>query len=99
MRPSGTGTHATHRREAERAAEDAQRRGLEGRKAGTPGRAELISGGPEDEADPDGPMTDEQAEHLQLLCEEAGEPFDRWLTYSAAERRIRALQRRAGFKP
>jgi len=99
VRPSGTGTHATHRREAERAAEDAQRRGLEGRKAGTPGRAELISGGPEDEADPDGPMTDEQAEHLQLLCEEAGEPFDRWLTYSAAERRIRALQRRAGFKP
>ena len=99
IRPSGTGTHDVNRREGERAAEDPQRRGLEGRKAGTPGRAELISGEPEDEADPDGPMTDEQAEHLQILCEEAGEPFDRWLTHAAAERRIRSLQRRAGFKP
>lgn len=98
VRPSGTGTHAAQRREAERTAEDPQRRGLEGRKAGTPG-AELISGEREGEGDPDGPMTDEQAEHLQLLCEEAGEPFDRWLTQGAAERRIRALQRRAGFKP
>ena len=33
------------------------------------------------------------------MCEEAGEPFDPWLTHSSAERRIRALQRRAGFKP
>jgi DUF3072 family protein len=99
IRPSGTGTHAAHRREAERAAEDPQRRGLDGRKAGTPGRAELISGEREGEGDPDGPMTDEQAEHLQILCEEAGEPFDRWLTHAAAERRIRTLQRRAGFKP
>ena len=99
IRPSGTGTHEVNHREAERAAEDPQRRGLEGRKAGAPGRAELISAEREGEADPEGPMTDEQAEHLEILCEQAGEPFDRWLTYSAAERRIRALQRRAGFKP
>ena len=32
--PSGTGTHAVHRREAERAAEDRQRLGVEGRNAG-----------------------------------------------------------------
>lgn len=97
IRPSGTGNHAVHRREAERATEDPQRRGLEGRKAGTPGRAELGLG--ERDADSDAPMTEEQAEHLQILCEEAGEPFDPWLTQPAAERRIRALQRRAGFKP
>ena len=67
VRPSGTGTHAAHRRDAD--------------------------------LDSDAPMTEEQAEHLQLLCEEAGQPFDPWLTQPAAERRIRALQRRAGYKP
>ena len=66
-RPSGTGTHAAHRREAD--------------------------------ADSDAPMTEAQAEHLQILCEETGAPFDPWLTRPAAERRIRALQRRAGYKP
>jgi hypothetical protein len=34
VRPSGTGTHARHRRELERAAEDAQMRGVQGREAG-----------------------------------------------------------------
>jgi hypothetical protein len=95
--PSGTGTHAARRREAGRATEDPQRRGAEGRKTGMPGPAELALN--ETDGDADAPMTPEQAEHLQLLCEEAGEPFDPWLTRSAAERRIRALQRRAGYKP
>ena len=94
VRPSGAGTHVTHRREAED-----PRRGLESRKAGTPGRAELRSGERDADSDTDAPMSEEQAEHLQILCEEAGEPFDPWLTRPAAERRIRALQRRAGFKP
>ena len=98
IRPSGTGTHEVHRVEAERAAEDPQLRGVEGRKAGAPGQAELQLDTVE-EADPDAPMSDEQKEHLRILCEEAGEPFDPWLTHSSAERRIRALQRRAGFKP
>ena len=95
--PSGTGTHSAHRPQAERAAEDPQRRGVEGRKTGTPGRAELALRTAE--IDADAPMTAGQSEHLQILCEEAGEPFDPWLTQAAAERRIRALQRRAGFKP
>ena len=95
--PSGTGTHQLHRRQAERATQDPQLRGLDGRKTGTPGRAELGLG--TDEADPDAPMSPEQSEHLRILCEEAGEPFDPWLTQAAAGRRIRALQRRAGYKP
>ena len=49
--------------------------------------------------DADQPMTDDQAEHLRVLCEEAGEPFDPSLTRDTAERHIRRLQRRAGFKP
>ena len=96
--PSGTGTHEVHRVEAERAAEDPQLRGVEGRKSGAPGQAELQLDTVE-EADPDAPMSEEQKEHLRILCEEAGEPFDPWLTHSSAERRIRTLQRRAGFKP
>ena len=95
--PSGTGSHEMHRRQAERAAADPQRRGAEGRKAGTPGRAEL--GLSTTEIDPDAPMSAEQSEYLRVLCEQTGEPFDPWLTQAAADRRIRALQRRAGFKP
>ena len=97
IRPSGTGTHARHRRELERAAEDAQMRGVQGRKAGP----QPPTGTPSDLCvrDPDEPMTDDQAEHLRVLCEEAGEPFDPSLTRDAAERQIQRLQRRAGFKP
>jgi len=97
IRPSGTGTHEVHRRQAERAAEDPQLRGVEGRKAGTPGRAELALGKTEVESDE--PMTADQAEHLRILCEEAGEPFDASLTRSGAQRQIERLQHRAGFKP
>lgn len=53
----------------------------------------------EADADLDAPMTEAQAERLQILCDEAGQPFDPWLTQPAAERRIRALQRRTGYKP
>ncbi len=84
IRPSGTGNHATHRRENELAAEDAQRRDDE---------AELC------EDDPDEPMTADQAEHLRLLCEEADEDFDPSLSRDAAERQIRRLQHQAGYKP
>ena len=97
IRPSGTGTHARHRREAERAAEDTQRRGVGGRKAGP----QPPTGAPDDLCvrDMDEPMTPEQTEHLRILCEEAGEPFDPSLTRDAAERQIQRLQHRAGFKP
>ena len=97
VRPSGTGTHARHRRELERAAEDAQMRGVQGRNAGP----QPPTGTPGDLCvrDADQPMTDDQAGHLRILCEEAGEPFDPSLTRDAAERQIDRLQRRAGFKP
>src|SRR6266446_4782201 len=84
IRPSGAGNHATHRRENELAAEDAQRRDDE---------AELC------EDDLDEPMTADQAEQLRILCEEADEDFDPALSRDAAERQIRRLQHRAGYKP
>src|SRR3954467_10254219 len=92
--PSGTGTHAVHRHEAERTAEDRQRLGVEGRNAGP--RPE-----PDDLCvrDPDEPMSADQAEHLRLLCQEAGEAFDPSWTRDAAERQINRLQHRAGYKP
>ena len=97
IRPSGTGNHATHRRENELAAEDAQRRGVAGRKAGPlpPVAA------PDDLCvrDMDEPMTEDQAEHLRLLCEEAEEEFDPSLSREAADRHIRRLQHKAGYKP
>ena len=95
--PSGTGTHAVHRREAERAAEDRQRLGVEGRNAGP--RPEPAA--PDDLCvrDPDEKMTADQAEHLRILCQEAGEDFDPSLTRDAAERQIHRLQHRAGYKP
>ena len=95
--PSGTGTHAVHRREAERAAEDRQRLGVEGRNAGPlPEPA-----APDDLCvrDPDEPMSADQAEHLRILCQEAGEAFDPSWTRDAAERQINRLQHRAGYKP
>ena len=97
IRPSGTGTHARHRHDAERASQDAQLRGVEARKAGP----QPPSGTPEDLCvrDTDEPMTGDQAEHLRILCKEAGEPFDPSLTRDAAERQVDRLQRRAGFKP
>ena len=98
IRLSGTGTHEAHQMQADQAAEDPQRRGLEGHKAGSLGQAELQLDADE-EVDPDAPMSEEQKEHLRILCEEMGEPFDPWLTHSSAERRIRALRRRAGHKP
>ena len=95
--PSGTGTHAVHRRDAERAAEDRQRLGVEGRNAGP--RPEPAA--PDDLCvrDPDEKMTEDQAEHLRILCQEAGEDFDPSLTRDAAERQINRLQHRAGYKP
>ena len=95
--PTGTGTHARHRREAERAAEDRQRLGVEGRNAGP--RPEPAA--PDDLCvrDTDETMSADQAEHLRLLCREAGEAFDPLLTRDAAERQIQRLQRRAGYKP
>ena len=95
--PSGTGTHDVHRRHAEKAAEDRQMRGVEGRKAGPLPPVST----PDDLCvrDPDEAMTEDQAEHLRILCEEAGEEFDRSLTRDAAERQIRRLQHRAGYKP
>jgi hypothetical protein len=88
IRPSGTGNHANHRRENELAAEDAQRRGIAGRKAGPTGDLSV--------RDADEPMTMEQAEHLRILCEAAGEEFDPSLSHDAAERQIRRLQHKAG---
>src|SRR4030088_2307392 len=78
IRPSGTGTHARHRRELERAAEDAQLRGVQARKPGPhppPGPPAHLRVRHPDEA-----MTDDQAEHPRILCEEPGEPFDPSLT-------------------
>ena len=49
--------------------------------------------------DIDAPMSADQAEHLRILCEEAGEPFDPTLSREFAERQIHRLQHRAGFKP
>ena len=97
IRPSGTGNHATHRRENELAAEDAQRRGVAGRKAGPLPPAGI----PDDLCvrDMDEPMTEDQAEHLRILCEEAGEEFDPTLHRDEAERQIRRLQHKAGYKP
>ena len=95
--PSGTGTHAVHRREAERASEDRQHLGVEGRNAGP--RPEPAA--PDDLCvrDPDEPMSGDQAEHLRILCQEAGEAFDPSWTRDAAERQINRLQHRAGYKP
>jgi hypothetical protein len=95
--PSGTGTHAVHRREAERAAEDRHQLGVEGRNAGprpTPSAPDDLC-----VQDLDAKMTADQAEHLRILCEEAGEEFDPSLTRDAAERQIHRLQHRAGYKP
>jgi hypothetical protein len=93
--PSGTGSHATHRREAELDAVNPQARGVEARQSGTaadehraPRRA--ASG----EA-----MTADQAERLRILSSEAGEAFNPSLTRAEADRRIRDLQRRAGHRP
>src|SRR5438874_4954045 len=84
IRPSGTGSHATHRRENELAAEDRQRRGVAGRKAGPlppiAAPADLCV------RDMDEAMTEDQAEHLRILCAEAGEDFDPALSREAAER-------------
>jgi hypothetical protein len=95
--PTGTGTHEVNRRHAEKAAEDRQLRGVAGRKSGP--LPPLAT--PEDLCvrDPDEAMTADQAEHLRILCQEAGERFDPGLSREAAERRIRRLQHRAGFKP
>jgi hypothetical protein len=95
--PTGTGTHAVHRRDAERAAEDRQRLGVEGRNAGP--RPEPAA--PDDLCvrDPDELMSEDQAEHLRILCQEAGEDFDPPWTRDAAERQINRLQHRAGYKP
>lgn len=95
--PAGTGTHDVNRRNAEKSAADPQRRGVEGRKAGPRPPA----GTPEDLCvrDIDEPMTADQAEHLRILAEEAGEAFGATLSRDAAERQIRRLQHRAGFKP
>jgi len=94
---TGTGTHEVNRRKAEKTADDPQRRGVEGRKAGphppigTPGDLCV--------RDTDEPMTANQAEHLHILTEEAGEAFDPTLSRDAAESQIRRLQHRAGYKP
>ena len=95
--PTGTGTHDVNRRRSEEAAEDRQMRGVEGRKAGP--QPPIAT--PEDLCvrDADAPMSDDQAEHLRILCEEAGEPFDPTLSRESAERQIHRLQHRAGFKP
>ena len=95
--PSGTGTHAAHRHQAEKAAEDRYRLGVEGRNAGPLPRPPV----PDDLCvqDMDAPMTADQAEHLRILCQEAGETFDPSLTRDAAERQIHRLQHRAGHKP
>ena len=95
--PSGTGTHEVNRRRTGEAAEDRQRRGVEGRKAGP-----LPPVGASEDLcvrDPDEKMTEDQAEHLRILSEEAGEQFDPSLTRDAAERQVRRLQHRAGYKP
>ena len=95
--PSGTGAHAVHRHQAEKAAEDRHRLGVEGRKAGpapTPAAPDDLC-----VRDPDEKMSAEQAEHLRILCEQAGEKFDPSLTRDAAERQIHRLQHRAGYKP
>jgi hypothetical protein len=73
----------SHRRENQLAEEDRQRRAA----------SELCEG------DPDEPMTDDQADKLRLLCEEAGEDFDPALSREAAEGQIRRLQHQAGRKP
>jgi hypothetical protein len=94
--PSGTGTHDVNRRHAEKAAADRQMRGVAARKAGPLPPIET----PDDLCvRPDAPMSEDEAEHLRILCEEAGEPFDPSLTTEAAERQIRRLQHRAGHKP
>ena len=92
---TGTGARETHRREAERDTEDRQMRGIEGRQA----RRDRDIADALLEPDTDEPMTSDQAEHLRILCQEAGEPFEPALNKSQAERRIHDLQRRAGFKP
>jgi hypothetical protein len=89
--PSGTGTHAAHRREAELDAIDPQARGVEAHKSSTPayedGVLPTVASG---EA-----VTGDQAERLRILSSEAGEAFKPSLTRAEADRRIRDLQRRA----
>src|SRR5205085_6627363 len=63
IRPSGTGTHEVHRVGVERATEDPQLRGVEGRKAGAPGQAELQLDAVE--VDPDAPVSELEQEHLR----------------------------------
>jgi hypothetical protein len=95
--PSGTGTHAVHRHDADRAAEDRRHLGVEGRNAGprpTPAASDDLC-----VRDLDEPVSADQAEHLRILCQEAGEAFDPSLTRDAAERQIHRLQHRAGYKP
>ena len=87
--PSGTGTHATHRREAELDAINPQARGVEARQSGTPADehrapSRVASGQP---------ITADQAERLRILSSEAGEAFNPSLTRAEADRRIRDLQR------
>jgi hypothetical protein len=94
---TGTGAHDTHRRDAERDTENPQSRGVAGRKQGSEREADIADALLE--PDSDDPMTADQAEHLRILCEEAGEPFEPALNRSQAERRISELQRRTGFKP
>ena len=47
------------------------------------------------------PMTENQAERLRVLSQEAGVPFDEnhFMTALDAERRIEELQGRAGYNP
>jgi hypothetical protein len=94
--PAGTGTHQVNRRNAEKAVQDPRLRGVEGRKAGP--RPPVAT--PDDLCvrAVDEPMTADQADHLRILCEEAGEAFDPTLSRDAADRQIRRLQHRAGFK-
>lgn len=88
--PTGTGTHAMHRHQAERAAEDHKQEGREGNEEG---EVRII------EVNTVEPMTEDQAEHLRILAAEAGEPFEANLTRHEAEQRIHDYQRRAGYKP
>jgi hypothetical protein len=98
--PTGTGAHDVNARRSEESAEDRrdrQMRSVRGRKAGPLPPV----GTPEDLCvrDTDEPMTADQAAHLRILCEEAGEELDPTLSRDAADRQIRRLQHRAGYKP
>lgn len=88
--PTGTGTHAAHRHQAEREAEDRRAEGLAGN---LKGEVRVV------DVDHGEPMTEDQAAHLRILCAEAGEEFEPNLTRYQADQRIRDYQRRAGYKP